>query len=102
MEEVKAQESKEFSVTLDSKSIGILKKVDNIHKSSMINIGLALIEKTGYYKTLCNNPVNTIEEVVSLSVESLGINGVGISTVNPTKVEAPKVTKKPSTDWDSF
>ena len=89
------EESKTVSINLDKKSIEILRKVDSIHRDSMINIGLALVEKTGYYKTISGQGTGTLDDVASLgSLESLDLN---------TKVEAKKVEVKKSTQtWDNF
>ena len=100
------QEAKSLNINLDPKSIEILKGVDAIHRDSLINVGLALVEKTGYYKTLSGkNDTEILEEVVSLDVASLDgeSSGTSVSSVSKnvtsTKEELPKT---PATTWDSF
>ncbi len=88
------QESKSIAINLDPKSLEILKKVDSIHRDSMINIGLALVEKTGYFKTLSGINASEILE----DVASLDLGGETVNTAKPAQEEV----KKPSTSWDAF
>jgi len=59
--------SASVSVIFDDKSLDILKKVDRLHRNSLINIGLALVSRTGYYKTLTGDLPEDLENVVNLS-----------------------------------
>jgi len=101
-----ADKAQNLGINLDQKSIDILKKVDSIHRDSLINVGLALVSKTGYYKTLAGL-TNTqddedLDEVASLDVlDEDGDKPISKKTSKKTKeVEAP--AKKPTTSWDSF
>jgi len=98
-------EAQNLGINLDSKSIEILKKVDSIHRDSLINVGLALVAKTGYYKTLAGiSDVEDLEEVASLDVldedGDRPISKKASKKAKAQEVEAP--TKKPSTSWDTF
>jgi len=97
-----ADKAQNLGINLDQKSIDILKKVDSIHRDSLINVGLALVSKTGYYKTLAGL-TNTqddedLDEVASLDV--LDEDGDKSISKKTKEVEAP--AKKPTTSWDSF
>lgn len=92
-------ESKSVNIKLDPNSVEILKKVDSIHRESMINLGLALVSKTGYYKTLSGTGDNNLDSVTDLgtSVENLGSSSV------KTDVNVSKPTpKKATSSWDDF
>jgi hypothetical protein len=96
-------EAKTATIKLDNKSVEILTKVDPIHRESMINLGLALISKTFYYKTLTGELPNELVSITDLgSLNSLTIDKV--DTTITTAVVKPKeeVTKKSSTSWDNF
>jgi hypothetical protein len=96
-------EAQNLGINLDPKSIDILKKVDAIHRDSLINIAIALVSKTGYYKTLTGiDAPEDLDEVASLEVE-LDEESTGSSskpTKKSKKTEAP--AKKPATSWDAF
>ena len=98
------QEAKSLNISLDSKSIEILKGVDAIHRDSLINVGLALVEKTGYYKTLSGkNDTDILEDVVSLDAASLdGESSKDTSKDVKTIKTKDEVPKTPATTWDSF
>jgi hypothetical protein len=96
------QEAKSLNINLDSKSIEILKGVDAIHRDSLINVGLALVEKTGYYKTLSGkNNTDILEDVVSLDAASLDGESSVTSTSKTTETK-DEIPKSPATTWDSF
>ena len=106
---------KEVQVKLDEKSIQILKSVDTIHRDSLINIGLALVSKTGYYKTLTGkNEDAELEEVASLDVlddedSNTGngkVSGASKNTKNTKNTKNAKSdtnkTSKIAPSWDGF
>lgn len=96
--------SQEIGIKLDSRSIDILKTVDALHRDSLINVGLALVSKTGYYKTLSGiQDSNELENVVSLDVEDKDKPEQPNKSNKPkkTEVETP-VVKKPAASWDTF
>jgi len=99
-------EAQNLGINLDQKSIDILKKVDAIHRDSLINVGLALVSKTGYYKTLAGiSDAEDLEEVASLDVLDENEDGQAVFTKKSSKkskVQEEAPTKKPSTSWDSF
>ena len=81
-------------IALDESSIEILKNVDKIHRDSVINIGLALVAKTGYYKTLTGiNSSNDLTDIASLE----DLNATPIATTKPKEKET-----KASSSWDNF
>jgi len=93
------QEAKSLNITLDGKSIEILKKVDGIHRDSLINVGLALVEKTGYYKTLTGeNKSDSLDDVASLDLD----DDTGSKPKAKSVPEEPQKTAKPATTWDAF
>jgi hypothetical protein len=95
-------DAENLGINLDSKSIDILKKVDAIHRDSLINVGLALVAKTGYYKTLAGiSDAEDLDEVASLDVlDEDGEKPVSTKKSKKEAVETP--AKKPTTSWDSF
>ena len=98
--------NKTVSINLDSKSIETLKKVDAIHRDSVINIGLALVEKTGYFKTLAgiSDADTELDDVASLDIESdddTPKKPKAKKGGKASKEEAP-ATAKPKQSWDSF
>lgn len=88
-------------INLDDKSIEILKGVNKIHRDSVISIGLALVEKTGFYRTLTGkNKSNELEDVASIGSEDEEKQEVKVpNTTKTTKTIQPE---KKSTTWDSF
>ena len=94
-------EGTNIGINLDANSIKILKQVESIHRDSIINIGLSLVEKTGYFKTLSGANKNAdLEDVASLDVEQ---DEETKTTSKSNKKEATKeAAKKPKTSWDSF
>jgi hypothetical protein len=95
-------EAQNIGITLDDKSIQILKKVDKLHRDSIINVALALVEKTGYYKTLAGiSESEELDDVASLDI----LDDEGKSTKSKktkSSAEAPAPAKKPQSSWDSF
>lgn len=85
------------SVNFDKNSTAILKQVDPIHRESVINLGIALVSKTEYFKTISGEGSDNIEDVVSL-------NALGINTPTSTTVVEEKPAKKAVSpvDWDAF
>lgn len=94
-------DAQNVNISLDAKSIDILRKVDAIHRDSLINVGLALVEKTGYFKTLAGvNNTEDLDDVASLDVESVDNTGAPKAVKKAEAVaDAPK---KPAQNWDSF
>jgi len=58
--------AKNVNVSFDDNSQKILKEVDEIHRNSLINIGLALASRTEYYKTLTGVTSDKLTAVASL------------------------------------
>jgi hypothetical protein len=88
----------EVQVTLDNNSVAVLKGVDNIHRDSIINVGLALVSKTGYYKTLSGKQESdNLDETASLEVQGQESDKVPV----PKNKETPK-SKPKNTSWDAF
>lgn len=83
-------------VNFDENSKKILMGVDAIHRDSLINVALALVSKTSYYKTLTGVPPAELAQVADLS--SLEDE---ISDAKTTKV-VKKEAKKAPTGWDDF
>jgi len=96
-------EAQNLGINLDSKSIAILKEVDAVHRDSLINVGIALVSKTGYYKTLAGiSETEDLDEVASLDVID-GIDGSDSQkSSKKAKVDSAPAPKKPTTSWDSF
>jgi len=98
-------EAQNLGINLDSKSIEILKKVESLHRDSLINVAIALVEKTGYYRTLTGkNSEADLEDVASLDVEDTDEDGE-TTKIKPSKKGKTKkadVPAKPSSSWDSF
>jgi hypothetical protein len=92
------EESKIVNISLDKNSIEILRQVDNIHKSSLINLAISLISKTGYYRTLTGKVADELEDVTSLEAMNIAPKNTTEKTKN--KVEEPKA--KASSSWDDF
>ena len=93
-------DAQNVNISLDTKSIEILRQVDAIHRDSLINVGLALVEKTGYFKTLAGiNKSDDLGDIASLDVESTDNSGAP-KTVE--KSEKPDTPKKQAQTWDSF
>ena len=100
-------EAQNLGINLDSRSIEILKKVESLHRDSLINVAIALVEKTGYYKTLTGkNSEADLEDVTSLDIETEEDSSTSsTSRVSRSKKGSKKATpekKAPATSWDSF
>lgn len=96
-------EAQNLGINLDSKSIEILKKVESLHRDSLINVAIALVEKTGYYRTLTGkNTEADLEDVVSLDVEDTDEDSGTTSKSKKSSKKATPEKKAPSTSWDSF
>jgi len=85
--------SKSLPIEFDDKSIEILKNVDSVHRNSLVNVALAMISKTSYYKTLSGESSDDALEVASLG-------SLDDTPSDSPKIEAPKPT--PSTTWDDL
>lgn len=85
------------SVNFDKNSTEILKRIEPIHRESLINLGLALISKTGYYKTLTGDISETLENVTSLDNLEQELNTTVVKNKDPIKVEI-----SPASSWDDF
>ena len=90
-------------IRLDDKSVDTLKKVDEIYRDAVINIGLALVSKTNYFKTLSgelNEEPQQIEDLVSIDVKDTDSKGkVQEKVEEPVKETKPK---KVVSSWDGF
>jgi len=94
MEETEAKQ-----VYLDTRSKEIIAKVENIHRHSLINMGLRLVEKTNYFKTLTGE--NKSEELESiLSLDDLGSIDKPIVANTAAKPQEPP--KKKAVSWEAF
>jgi hypothetical protein len=91
---------KKVEIALDDSSVEILKGVDDIHRNSIVNIGLALVSKTGYYKTLTGkSEAEDLEDIASLDIED---EEGETKTKSSKKKEVAKPTAKATSSWDSF
>jgi len=88
--------AKSASINFDDKSLEILKGVDSIHRDSLINVGLALVSKTGYYATLTGQADSDLTKVASL--EDLDKVLEEEQQVEEVKTQAATTTS----DWDDF
>jgi|SaaInl8_150m_RNA_FD_contig_71_911834_length_996_multi_4_in_0_out_0_3 hypothetical protein len=61
-------ETKTAKVELDAISIATLEKVPSLHRHAVINMGVRLIEKTQFFKTLCGIETEQIEEVLDINL----------------------------------
>ena len=98
-------ESQNIGIQLDKKSIDILKGVDALHRDSLINVGLALVEQTKYYKTLAGvEDPKDINSVADLGIVSKDKSPSGSNEIvnESTNVQTKQNKPKPSTSWDSF
>lgn len=83
-------------VNFDENSKKILMGVEAIHRDSLINVALALVSKTNYYKTLTGLPPAELAKVADLSsLEDELSDDTAAKTVK-------KETKKPPSGWDDF
>ena len=88
-----------IEVEFDDNSLKILKDVPEIHRISLINIGLSLASKTSYYKTLTGEVSEVLTDIASL--ESIGTKTVSVSSTTETGIQEQKPPKA-KTSWDSF
>jgi hypothetical protein len=79
-----------FQIDLDEQSLKILKTVDPIHRYTLINMGLRLVQGTEFYKLLTGDIKG---DDISESITNLDINS------SEAPIEEPK---KVNTTWDSF
>ena len=86
-----------MDVQFDENSKAILKKVDAIHRDSLINVALAIVANTGYYKTLTGDAAKELAGVASLS--SLDELEAELDDIKPKQKATPK---KAATNWDNF
>jgi hypothetical protein len=91
---------KKVEIALDDASVDILKGVDDIHRNSIVNIGLALVSKTGYYKTLTGkSEAEDLEDIASLDIE----DEEGETKIKSSKKkEVVKPAAKATSSWDAF
>lgn len=78
---------KNTSVELDDRSLEILKKVDSVHRNSIVNLGIHMISKTPYYKGLTED-VDVFEDVVDLN--KIQIEEVDKKDLKSKETETPK------------
>jgi len=90
------------SINLDEHSVKTIKKVNSIHRDSLINIGIAMVAKTPYYKTLLGVEQEDLDEVASLDM--LDEENETTTSKKSKKKEETKteVKAKPTSSWDSF
>ena len=86
--------SQSLPIELDDKSIEILKSVDSVHRNSLVNVALAMISKTPYYRTLMG--LINDEPDLAVSLESLDLLS------EPKEESKPKAKKSTNIDWDEF
>jgi len=89
--------AKAVQVNFDDNSQSILKEVDAIHRDSLINMGLALVSRTEYYKTLTGKINDDVSKVASLSSLDELEKELNEEPVKPKTANAPT-----SSDWDDF
>ena len=95
-------EAQNLAINLDEASIDILRKVDKIHRDSLINVGLALVKQTGYYKTLAGTAdVDDLDDVASLDIET-DDEKPSKTSKSQKKAKAEEKPSKPASSWDSF
>ena len=91
---------KSVSIEFDDNSLKILKNVDQIHRNSLINIGLALAARTEYYKTLTGEASGSLDKVVSLDIDS--IDSIDTDKDSNQNELEPKSKTKKSINWDDL
>ncbi len=89
----------EFPIEFDENSLRVLKEVDKLHRNSLINVALALVSKTEYYKTLTGQGSEEVSEALSLS--SLD-DHIETKSQKSTETGEQKQTPKPAASWDNF
>ena len=89
--------AKNVNVSFDENSEKILKEVDEIHRNSLINIGLALASRTEYYKTLTGTPNPKLTKVASLG----SLDELEEELEDEVKPKAKTVVSG-GDDWDNF
>ena len=96
-------EAQNLAINLDEASIDILRKVNKIHRDSLINVGLALVKQTGYYKTLAGiAEAETLDDVASLDIEPSGNKEPKTSKASGLQKKVDEKPARPVTTWDSF
>lgn len=78
---------KEVKIRLDDKSVDILKEVEAIHRDSLINFAIRLLENHPHYKII-KGEIESIEEVSNLDV----INETKVEEKQTEKIEEPDAT----------
>jgi hypothetical protein len=78
-----------FEIDLDEQSLAILKTIDPIHRFTIINMGLRLVENTEFYNLLTGKIKS--DDVTG----TLDIDRVISKPEEPTK-------PNPTTTWDNF
>jgi len=93
------KKSIKVEVEFDEESIEILRKVQGLHKISVINMGLKLIKHTNYYKTITGeNKSEVLEDILSL--DDIVSQSNETSTSKTTKTTPIVEKAKPTTvDW---
>jgi len=89
------------NIEFDENSLKILKDVDSIHRHSLVNLGLAMIAKTPYYKTLTGDISSDVLNTVTLNeLDTVNTNvGTTDNMGTPTLTKSPK---KPAISWDNL
>lgn len=89
--------SKDINIQFEDNALEVLKQVDPVHRNSLINLGILLISKTQYFKTITGDISEVLKDVTSLnSLDALEEELESVKTI--TKVEPAKK----ATNWDNF
>jgi len=97
-------EEKQLPITFDENSLKIIKAVPSVHRHSLINVALSLVQQTGYYKTLTGvteDNTGNLESILDLSMNDTISNDSKTSEVTAVTQTTSEVAKK-STSWDDF
>ena len=86
-------EAKEIKVILEEDALKILKEVDAIHRNTLINIGLKLVQKTELFKTLTGDSSEEIQKIASL-------DNIGQIEQSAQKEEAKTEEADIGVSWD--
>lgn len=91
-------ENKRIEIELDPKSIELLKNVEPMYRDSVINLGIKMIAKTPYYKTLTGEEMD-INTMTSLDTMPSGPLKRDMNVTEDKPKSKPKAKKS---SWDDF
>jgi len=96
--------AKSTNVELDDKSLEVLKKVDGVHRNSLINLGISMISKTSYYKGLTGDVEDAMAVVSLNSLDEESSENKCSNLTEETTPQGPNKRSKPSIDigFDDF